>query len=204
MLDICTLASERGGTNRMFVSPCTPRHIHFQNFTENAIETRKNFGGNASWGETHIISSLTAKPTNLKPQNLQRTACLLTRKNRRNPTVSCSLHFLSFIKIYSFLDFVYTQTFTDSKIRVKFGVEELIDGWLLHAPSRTPMQPIWLIPAFPALRLCNKHKNSKNESITNSCPTNSFPASWESGRITSRPAEKWHEKREEFHDFLQF
>jgi len=128
MLDICTLASERGGTNRMFVSPCTPRHIHLQNFTENAIETRKNLGGNASWGETHIISSLTAKPTNLKPQNLQRTACLLTRKNRRNPTVSCSLHFLNFIKIYSFLDFVYTQAFTDSQIRVKFGVEELIDG----------------------------------------------------------------------------
>jgi len=72
----------------------------------------------------------------------------------------------------------------------------------------TPIQPIWIIqiPAFAEHYGYLTNSNSKNESSTNSysCQTNSSPASWENDRITSRPAVKWYEKRQEFRKFLQF
>jgi len=61
-------------------------HIYLQNLTDNVIEKEKFLGENASWGKTPIISSLTAKPTNLKPKK-HSTNCMPPNQKKIAGTV---------------------------------------------------------------------------------------------------------------------
>ena len=112
------------------------------------------------------------------------------KKIRTNRTVSCP--FLIFFKIY------ILETFTNSQM--KFGDDEATDGWLLYAPSRTFMQPIWLRP-IPAFAL--HYGNFTNTGTTRMNPALTAVqltvpprkvAAWQVGLL------KNDEKCQEFHD----